>query len=930
METFRFTPRNQYGASIPQVQNPSLPSQRFFLPLIPSLLKTIAGSILTFTVSCANLPAIEENRCGNAVREGEEQCDGYAPNGLYCRLPGVANECEFDCSIEIDGVRATCPLGSKCGTNGLCRYETGEYAPWGNDLTTSAARLLLGDFDGDGREDIVTLGNPTPRWDALPTLFFLDDEGNPDGYFAPKIPIRSPQVSPLGPTDENIVAQRLVFSTREGLASLSASPNRVVLPDAYPYQSVPLGMRYRVLAISGTTGNKLGDGILIFFSTDTQTVLIGADSGTQVMELRTIDDFVGNLVTADLDRRPTSPCSELLFGYKNEGAIYSVDPCNAFGAWNQVEGPPRVIARLPENRTVSETILSADFNSDGHLDIVVGDNEGQVYVGFGLGDGSIVGNPEASDETRGQLSNLIVEVPGVTTNTRSRGFPLAVGNLDGIKYVDWVFADGVLLTKGLKFDSVTKSVTISAKTSNTPFVGRWAIAQLGDFNRDGLLDLAAAASKEPDLDLYMGTGFSMMNRFGISTEGVVTQMATGDFDGNLTQDLVFSVVTPANDALKATRDELVYIAFGEQGGMPTNATAIGAFKNIRQLCTAHYVDTDAISEIGVVSQSDSEQGEDLAVFIGNTGRHPIAPLGLSVMDRTGINYWGDPLVVATGHFFDAKVNSVIAIGVSCDGPSSTCSTDSTYQLWYAAGSTDAGLKYPRVSQSLPKEFSPYLAATDEFAIHVVAGNLDDDTSSDPKSKFDELLLFATTNTDKPNINLWSVNLGEESETFSTNPDASVGKTSDLLKNHTKIDGSLVANSNPTLVDLNNDHYRDLAFLASNPAGNSVLYFVYNERGKFNVSRSVVVDFGDEVPLSIFGRTENGQNLLLAVTLEHVFEITSNNGTPKATPFVGIPGGKAVAYGDLTGDGLNDLVVANKGKLRFYAQKSALTPTKEPE
>jgi hypothetical protein len=917
MVNFHITPRNQGQVRARQVWTGTCP------PIL-------AGLWLTLAVSCANLPAIEENRCGNAVREGEEQCDGYAPEGKYCRLPGVANECQFDCSVDLGGVRALCPEGSKCGTNGLCRYETGEYAPWGNDLTTSAARLLLGDFDGDGREDIVTLGNPTPRWDALPTLFFLDDEGNQDSSFAPKIPIRSPQVVHLGLVDESSVAQRLFFSTREGLASLSASQNRVVSPDAYPYQSVQFGMSYRILAISGTIENELGDGILVFYGTDTQTFLIGAESATEVMALRTIDDFVGNLVTADLDKRPTSPCSEFLFAYRNDGAVYSVDPCNAFGAWTHVEGPPRVIARLPDNRTVSETILTGDVNSDGHIDIIIGDNTGQVYVGFGTTDGSIVGNPKTPDETRGQLFNLVVDVPTETTKASSRGFPLAIGDLDHNGSLDWVFADGVFFATVLEISSTTKSVMVTARIGNTPFVGRWAHAQLGDFNHDGFPDLATAASKEPDLDLYVGTGFSMMTRSNISTEGAVNQMATGDFDGNLAQDLVFSVDTPADETSEATRDELVYIAFGEFGEMPTNATAIGAFKNIHQLCSAQYVGTDAISEIGVVSQSKTEQGEDLAVFIGNTGRHPIAPLGLSVMVPNGKNYWGDPLVVATGHFFDTKVQSAIALGVSCDGPSSSCTTNSTYQFWYAGGSANAGLTYPRVSQSLSKDFSPYLPTTDEFAIHVVAGNLDDDTSQVPQSKFDELLLFATTKTDKPTINLWSVDLGEESETFSNNPDASVGETSGLLTNHTKIDGSLVANSNPTLVDLNGDHYRDLAFLARNLGGNSTLYVVYSERGKLDVSRSVVVDFGDEIPLNIYGNTKNGQNLLLAVTLEHVYEITSENDSTKATPFVDIPGGKAVAYGDLTGDGLNDLVVANQGTLRLYAQKPALTPFKEPE
>ena len=897
--------------------------------------------VLGYTFGCANLPDIEKNRCGNLVVEIDngEQCDGYADEEKhqYCRPAGsIEGECQFDCSVT-DATKHDCPDGFACGVNGLCRYGTGNYVPWGSTITASAARLLLGDFDGDKHDDIVTLGN---GWEALPTILFLDANGNSVSAFDPKMPIGSPQITSLGSTENDLDKQQLLFSTHEGLASLSASNTRTVLPDPYPYQSLARGFSYRVLPISGTSTNALGDGILVLLGDSRRTMLIGVETSTSIGDLnQPIESLVGELLAADIDTRAKSPCSEFIFAYKNSHSVYAIDPCNSLGAWQNQKGEQNTVLTLPGDHYVAESLLSGDVNGDGHLDLIVGDETGQVYIGFGLGNGFIVGDPEQPETTLGQVLPVTLSESNDVKGNPLRTFPLAIGDLNTDGKNDWVLPDGVFFTTTLSPRTTEGVVNLSASQGNTPFVGRWTHAQIADFNRDGWLDLAAAAKVEPDIDFFLGTGRARMNRFGLSTEGSVKQLSFGDFDGDLTLDLVYSVATTSPSNSKSTAKETLYIAFGSISGAPTFTTAIGTFGNIRELGSANYVDTDAISELGVVSQPDLERGgEELAVFIGNAGRHPIAPLGLSVMTLEGINYWGTALAVAAGRFYDNQVQSAIALGVSCDGDETDCTDDRHYRLWYAAGTAAHGLSYPRVSAKLPNEFLPFLTAEKEFAVHLVAGNLGRLTDDDAEVQRDELLLLATNNDRRAHVTLWPITL--DSSVFSVNPTSSNAASRALLGEPTMTDGSLIANSNPTLIDLNDDSFQDLVFLVRGNDGVSQLKVAWNDKGNIALTHAAVIDLNGEEPLGFYGRTARQMagetafkpNRLLAITTEHVFEIVATDESLRANQlFVNldkkdeVPGGKAVALGDLTGDGLYDLVIASQGSLRVYAEESSINP-----
>ncbi|MGC4067734.1 MAG: hypothetical protein QM784_24410 [Polyangiaceae bacterium] len=922
-------------------------SKRTHVALVASLLPILF-------LGCAKLEQIETQVCGNSVVEPSalEDCDGYAAEGEYCNPPGAEHACHYSCLDE-----HRCPSEMACGSDGVCHAGVNTYTAWGKGLSVSASRLLLGDFDGDGRDNLVTLGNANPLWQALPKVVFFDETGNSRDVFDPKLAINSPSILRGSRTEDGSTETitKLLFSVPKGLASLSANSDRIVLPDPYPYQALSGQSAYRVIPISGYRKQSLGTGILVLYGVSDAnralTQLIGAETGQSIGILpKPIEKLVGEFHTADVDTRTESPCDEFLFGYNGEDTVYSVSPCTAEGAWNggdianTTKDPSIPVVRLPEGHVVAQPLITGYLNSDLNLDLIVGDGTGHAFVTFGLGNGHFAADPAHADTTVGQAWPLSHDASSCATTEVIAGHPLAMGDLNGDGRDDLVMPNGILLVHDLTIDAANSTVKIQGCAGNTPFVGQWSMAVVDDFTRDGMLDLIAGAKSESDLDFFLGTGRDRMNPFGITTDGSVRHLKSGDFDGDLTKDLAFSARFEGTRDDDTTR-ETVYIAFGNPNGAPSLVSSIGTFSEVRQLSSADYVDTDAIAELGVVSprtNTDDGVGEQLAVFIGNAGRHPIAPLGLSVVSvNSGPEYAGTPQAVVSARLanVDGVQISAVALGASCE----TCQ-EPDYRLWRSFGTDDSRLENPTVSRVLPSEVVVSLNRV-QSSCHLFSG----DTNGDD---LDEIYLLSATPRSSE-IALWPVNA--DPKVFSTRPDAPDTDAKEPLGSPNFLPGKLLPNSNPVIIDLDDDGHKDLVFLAKQISGTgdevNRLLVAWNEGGKLAFpSTAMTFDLNGEQPLGFYARAlPTGESSsssssrqpprLWTITSNHVFEIplddtsrrtrkgrlleltstTGSNSTSNGGNASYVPGGQAIAVGDLSGDGLLDLVVATQSGVRVFAE-----------
>jgi len=848
--------------------------------------------------ACADLPRIEVGVCGNRVVEPGESCDGAVLNPLLtrCRPPDAAKgACRFDCTEGYE-----CPAGYVCGTtDGVCRRQSDEphYRAWGKPVSLVASRLLLGDLDADGRDDLVALGQPTPLWQAQPKFGFLDDEATLYHSFEPKIPIASASVAKLG-TDSQ-AGEHLVFATGYGLSTVATDSRQVMVSRPYPFQALDSGASYRVVTIHGLASSPMGDGVLVLFGAEEATLLVGADSPGMVAVLeRPIEALVGELLSVDID--PTNPCSEFVFAFGDGPAVYSISPCGELGQWRATATTPRVLVDLGEGRRVGRSVLVGHLNQDTVLDLVVGDTEGRTYVSFGVGDGTFAADLSQADATLAQARLLALDTSACPDPRVADGFPLALGDLDGDGRDDWVFPSGVVLSRG---SSDTDPSTTLGCFGSGPFVDRWGIAAVLDVNRDGLLDLAAGVAHQPDLEIFLGTGQPRMNRFGLPTEGTVTHLASGDFDGDLVTDLAYVTRTERN---QEGDDAATFVAFGEFGGAPSSSVELGRFRDVKQISVANYVATDAISELGIVSRRSDRDGEELAVFIGNAGQHPLAPLGLSIVSLDSQNYFDTPLSVSVGHFLDSEQQAAAAVGTAC--VDDACERLS-YRLWLAPGDADARFESPLASDRLGPEFVPLESVRTNHGLHSLAADVDEDG-------LDELLLVAAS-AERTDTELFVVELSSSS--FSRAPGED--QNSSVLGEPIQLSGRLTFENPPVLVDLDADGQRDLALLLEEPEGARWVQILWNDgEGRFEPAPADLVVLGPSRLTGLAGTTER----LLAATEEAVLEIPLDAGgrtEPRvAVALPGVTGGRALALGDMTGDGLVDLALVADDQLLLYVEE----------
>jgi hypothetical protein len=187
-------------------------------------------------------------------------------------------------------------------------------------------------------------------------------------------------------------------------------------------------------------------------------------------------------------------------------------------------GPPTALAA---NVRSSWSLAVADFNGDGKLDLALADfGDNVVSILLGLGDGSF-SSPTLVRTRIGP--NLIFVV---------------AGDFDGDGKPDLAVANHWMPVA----DEYDVQVLLGTGTGSfTPLPGEapWVTAgknprrmAVGDFNRDGKLDLAVACVSEPALSVLLGTGGGNLGtRTIFQTGGSPWAVAVGDVNGDGNPDL---------------------------------------------------------------------------------------------------------------------------------------------------------------------------------------------------------------------------------------------------------------------------------------------------------------------------------------------------------------------------------------------------------
>jgi hypothetical protein len=273
-----------------------------------------------------------------------------------------------------------------------------------------------------------------------------------------------------------------------------------------------------------------------------------------------------------------------------------------------------------------DRVFLSDVNGDKTPDLIVGavNKAGgkalEVHVASGYPDGTYGTNLQLPPDSK--TKPLYVGLSGHL---------LAVGDLDADTNLDVVTSEGIYFATDLGQGK--------AMPSYRPGLGdAWSDAVIGDFNGNGAPDIITGQSDSENLDFYNGVPASMggghvFNLFRIPTEGGTGLFSVGDYDGDLLPDLAFaesaSSVLGADDGQR-----YLSVVFGRSAGAPEDPTRVGRFEmGIEQITSLSVplADPDAIAELGVVAVRPSDEDPSkmawtISAIQGSSDRQLQAPL----------------------------------------------------------------------------------------------------------------------------------------------------------------------------------------------------------------------------------------------------------------------------------------------------------------
>ena len=575
---------------------------------------TAIGAALCMTACADLLDIVADGRCGNAIVEpaNGEDCDTFAAeDGTECGAPLTEGACQYVCGGSED---VPCPSDWVCGVDRICRVTSGRF----DDpiaLSTEGRSLAIGDVDGDRWPDLVSFGAS-----AIEVWF-----GDPDGRlildhrFAITQAAGSALTGDLDGDDRLDIAvpqdggMLLALGERDGSLLPVAVTATVVGPRMAGVRFVPVRVRDpdyveqdRLAVFGGANGIEV-----TFFEDHTTTDATPIGAALQGLGGQLTD----HVAVADLDARPDQPLGpeEVALTMTGAARIPILAPSCVGHPVQNCRIVVRSTVALPGTERVrGDGTFFGDVDGDGHLDLVVVTDQG-IVIARGDGHGRLVpAVREASLDEAYACGTCRPPDPRL----------LAVGDLDADGVADYVTATGIYVT------TATAPLRVERKT-RAGGEATWNLAEIADFNRDGLADVATVRTMGRRLEILLATKRGLFNSLSGGLDSSIAHLDSGDFDGDLVPDLAV-----------VDSDGVVSVLFGNQQGLPRERFIAAEIEDVQaaQVLLAAGGPPDRINlvdDLLVVSGADRRR---ITLLNGSTARRLDAPLPTSFPPSSAV-YW---------------------------------------------------------------------------------------------------------------------------------------------------------------------------------------------------------------------------------------------------------------------------------------------------